>query len=703
MAKTELKNPKLYINRELSWLEFNQRVLEEGLDESLPLMERLKFLAITSSNLDEFFMIRVGGLSQLRRAGARKKDIAGLTPTQQLKQIAERVHRMIDEQTVGIHTVLGELREHGLSVLEPDQWNEDHRRFLRAYFLDEVMPVLTPLAVQELDPSPLIPALQLNIAAALRSEKNGESERVVVIPVPARFRRFVTIPSEQGVVLARLEDAIAANLEHMFPQSPVRATCPFRITRDGDMTVDSDETGDLLSAIESALIDRRRSSVMRLEVPRHADKALYKFLIDRWELDRTQVYAIDGMLNAKSLFELAGRPDFEELKIADWPPQPPRDLIGSKDLFETLRSQDVMLIHPYESFDPVVHFVEQAADDPDVLAIKQILYRTSGDSPIVSALERAAESGKEVTVLVELKARFDEAQNVQWARRLEDAGCHVIYGIVGYKTHAKALLVVRRESSRIRRYAHLATGNYNDKTALIYSDIGLMTSDSDLTADVAAFFNLLTGYSETVGWSQLTIAPTDLRTRFENLIEREIEMATPDHPGLIMAKTNSLQDPGICRALYRASKAGVNVMLNVRGICCLRPGLKRHSQNIRVVSIVDRYLEHARIFYFANGGNEEIYLSSADWMTRNIDKRLETLFPVRDKKRKRRLIHVLETYFADNVKAHTLNADGSWTRVRNDKAAIRAQERLYKEAVEAAKSGSPAPVRFQPVTRPKKR
>jgi polyphosphate kinase len=401
--------------------------------------------------------------------------------------------------------------------------------------------------------------------------------------------------------------------------------------------------------------------------------------------------------------ELANRRGFDNLKIDDWPPQVPRDLIGAEDLWQAVQDHDVLLYHPYESFDPVVKLVEQAADDPQTLAIKQTLYRTSGDSPIIRALARAAQNGKEVIALVELKARFDEWRNVNWARRLEDAGVHVIYGIAGFKTHAKALLIVRRESQHIRRYVHLATGNYNDRTARLYSDIGLLTCDRELVSDVAAFFNLLTGYSETIGWAKLAVAPIGLRQKFIDLIDREIQASTSDRPGLIMAKTNSLQDPEICRALYRASQAGVKVLLNVRGICCLRPGLPGKSENIEVRSIVDRFLEHARVFYFHNGGHEEVYLSSADWMQRNLSKRLELLFPVIDPGHRRRLIDALETYFADNVKAWRLLSDGTYERVGRKKKEprVRSQQIFYRAAVAAVRDAAHAEPRFRPLTRPK--
>lgn len=710
MAKTDLKSPALYINRELSWLEFNDRVLQEGLSADLPLMERLKFLAIVSSNLDEAFMIRVAGLMQQRSAGLRRRDAAGMTASQQLAAFSERAHRMVEQQTAGIRKALAELAGHGLHVLEPGDWTAAQEEFLNAHFSNEILPVLTPLAIQELDPCPLLPGLHLYVAAVLAPKDEGEDkdkgegkgeEQIVVVPVPAPFSRFVDLPSDEGARLARIEDVIARNIGMLFPRREILATTIFRVTRDADVEIDDDEAGDLLHVVEEAVLDRRRRAAVRLELTADPDRRLKRWLMQWLDVRTEDVYEIDGMLDATALMEIAGTQGFDNLKIPDWPPQPPRDLLGSQDLWQTMQDRDVLLFHPYESFDPVVQLVRQAAEDPQVLSIKQTLYRTSGDSPIIRALEQAAENGKEVTVLVELKARFDEARNVGWARRLEDAGCHVLYGIVGLKTHAKALLIVRREARRIRRYVHLATGNYNDKTARLYSDIGLMTCDRDLAGDVAAFFNLLTGCSEMVGWSKLAIAPTGLRQRFVDLIEREIQTSTPTAPGLIMAKMNSLEDKEVCQALYRASQAGVKIQLNIRGICCLRPGVKGVSTTIEVRSIIDRFLEHARVFYFRNGGHEEIYMSSADWMRRNLSKRLEILFPVTDATLRRRLVDILETCFNDNVKAHRLLLDGTYKRIAAKGPRVRAQESFYKDAVEAVRAAEQSPTQFRPLARPK--
>ncbi len=723
MPKNPLKSPKLYINRELSWLEFNHRVLQEGLNADLPLLERLKFLAIVGSNLDEFFSVRVAWLMQRHAAKTRRCDMAGMTPDEQLLAISRRVHRMIEEQSAGVRDLLEHLKQHGLHVWQRGEWTDVHRQFARAYFLREIEPILTPLALQQLSPSPLLPNLQLHVAGLLTGvaskeieSKEGEAvageskrktqpaERIVVVPVPTQLPRWVTLPAESGTHLARLEDVIAANLDAMYSDSRVLATAAFRISRDADVVLqDDEEIDDLLHAMEEVVLSRRRRTPVRLTISARPDPRVRTWLADWLKLRDEEIYEYDGDVpqEASALMELAARRGFDDLRIDDWPPQTPRDLIGAEDLWQAIQDHDVLLFHPYESFDPVVKLVEQAADDPQVLAIKQTLYRTSGDSPIIRALARAAQNGKEVVVLVELKARFDEWRNVNWARRLEDAGVHVIYGIAGFKTHAKALLIVRRQSQRIHRYVHLATGNYNDRTARMYSDIGLLTCDREIASDVAAFFNLLTGCSESVGWTKLAVAPIGLRQKILDLIEREIQVSTTDRPGLIMAKTNSLQDPAICQALYRASQAGVKVMLNIRGICCLRPGVAGFSDNIEVRSIVDRFLEHARVFYFRNGGHEEVYLSSADWMLRNLSKRLELLFPVLDPNHRRRLIEALETYFADNTKSWRLSSDGSYARVSRKGPRIRAQQKLYADAVEIARNAAHAAPQFRPLTRPK--
>jgi polyphosphate kinase len=702
--KKNIASPKLLLNRELSWLEFNDRVLREGMRSDVPLLERMKFLSIVSSNLDEFYMIRVAGLKQARAAGLRKQDPSGLTPAAQLVRVAERVGRMVADQSAALAELVAELAKKGVHLLSPEQYTDAQRRFLDDYFARDVQPALSPMAIDEMNPKPLLPHLRLHLAVLLKPTDSAEStERFAVVPIPPSISRFVTIPAGEGLHVARLEDVVALHAARLFPGHDVLATSAFRITRDSDVAVDDDESGDLLESLARAVRERSRRGVVRLEIAAGTDRALRKYLMELFRVGASDVYEIGGMLDLRDLMPLAGRPGLELLRYDDWPPQPARDLYNSEDIFASLRDHDVLLFHPYESFDPVVELARAAADDPGVLAIKQTLYRTTGDSPIVAALLQAARNGKQVTVLVELKARFDEARNISWARALEDAGCDVIYGIAGLKTHAKMLLVIRREEYGVRRYLHLSTGNYNDKTAKLYSDIGLMTTDKELTADAAAFFNLLTGYSQQVGWSKLTIAPAGLRQRILDLIEREIQSSTKTRPGLILAKINSLEDPEICRALYRAGQAGVTVQLNVRGVCRLRPGVKGVSETIEVVSIIDRYLEHSRIFYFRNGGHEEVYLSSADWMTRNLDKRLETFFPVTSPALRKRLVGILRTFFQDNVKASQLQSDGTWTSVSSKKKPFRAQEAFYRQAVEQYQAAQHNRLMFQPLKKARKK
>jgi polyphosphate kinase len=696
----DFKSPKFLINRDSSWLEFNDRVLQEGLRDDLPLAERLKFLAIVSSNLDEYFMIRTAGLLQQRMDEPRTLDPSGMTPGAQLDLISKRTHKMVAEQTDGIKDVFAELAHNGFHVLSKDQWTDEQAEFLRQHFNNEILPVLTPVAIEGLSPAPVLPGLQLFVAFSVSSGR--ARTKIVAVPVPGIFQRFVNIPTEGDTFVTPIEEVIAANAQTLFGDGRIVSAAFFRITRDADVSIQEDEAADLLSTIARAVRERRRRSAVRLEISANAESRMKRWLTKFLQLGSRDVYEVDGLLGASAIMQLVDLLPSEGLKSPDWPAQPARDINGSEDIWATIQEKDVLLFHPYESFEPVMKLVDEAANDPNVLAIKQTLYRTSGKSPLVQSLAAAAGNGKEVTVLVELKARFDESRNVNWALELEDAGCHVIYGIARLKTHAKAMLIIRREQGRIRRYAHLSTGNYNDRTAKLYSDIGLMTCNPGITADVAAFFNLLTGQSETVGWKQLTIAPTNLRQKFLDLIEREIQASTPGERGLIMAKLNALQDPVICQALYRASQAGVRVKLNIRGICVLRPGIKGVSDNIEVRSILDRYLEHSRIYYFRNGGHEEVYLSSADWMRRNLDRRLEILFPVLDSRAKARVMNILETGFEDNVQSWRLLPDGKYKRIEARGKKIRAQERFYNEARKVSSSAKQVHTRFRPLSRPEK-
>ena len=694
--------PEWYINRELSWLEFNQRVLSEGRNEDLPLAERLKFLAIVSSNLDEFFMVRVAGLHQQRAAGVRTREPSGMTPSQQLLAISGKAHAMVAQQDRALRDVFVQLQEHDFYWLRPTQWSPQQQGYLADMFENEIRPVLTPLAVQSLDPCPLLAGLQLFVALSVRKRGDEQAEqKLLVVPIPTHFDRFVTVPTSGRTCVATLEDIVIDNAVALVPGHEVVEHAVFRITRDADVEIRDDEAADLLQSIDDVVLARRRRGAVRLEISTDPSPQIRKWLLENLRLRKDEVYEINGLMDPKCLWSILDLGPLQGLRDPAWPPQLNAALVGQDNLWEAIQERDILLNHPYESFDPVVQLVERAAEDPGVLAIKQTLYRTSGNSPIVRALARAAAHGKEVTVLVELKARFDEANNVNWAHQLEDAGCHVIYGIAGLKTHGKALLVVRREPTRIRRYVHLGTGNYNDKTAKLYSDLGLLTCDDTLCADVASFFNLLTGLSETVEWQAITIAPTDLRKRFIELIDREIQVSTKERPGLIIAKMNSLQDQGLCDALYRASQAGVQIKLNIRGICCLRPGIKGLSETIEVTSIIDRYLEHARIYYFANGGREEVYLSSADWMRRNLDRRLEILFPLRTGKLRRRVLDMLNLYIGDNQKAWALQSDGSYCPIGKKGKKIRAQQKLYQQTLTALQEAQNVPRQYRPLKRPR--
>jgi polyphosphate kinase len=689
------KRSQLFLNRELSWLEFNHRVLDMAKRLTNPLLERMKFLAIFSSNLDEFFMIRIAGLLNQLRADVKKTDPSGLTVAQQMDLVIRKVNELITLHTETVRSVIEEFKLNGLALLRRHEWNADQRRYLKEYFQRTLMPTLTPLAVQELALCPLLPGLQLHIGITLEAAGDAPNP-ILVVPSPTAFSRFITLPTQEAPSIVAIEDIIADNASMLCGDRKVQSVDFFRLTRDADVSISEDEADDLLVSTEEAVLERRRRGAVRVEISADSSESLRRWIGSEFALDDKQFYPIHGLLDVRCFWELVFRSGLDHLRWEDWPPQKPRDLAGYDSIWEAVSHQDIMLYHPYETFDPVVELIQKAAEDADVLAIKQTLYRTSPESPIIDALVLAAEKGKEVTVLVELKARFDEARNVRWARRLEDAGCYVIYGVVGLKTHAKALLIVRRESGRIKRYVHLATGNYNDKTAKLYSDIGLFSCDNVLAADVSTFFNLLTGFSELVGMSKLVIAPTNLRRRLLDLIEREIRAGSADRPGTIIIKANSLEDKDICQALYKAAAAGVEIRLNIRGICCLRPGIKGVSENIEVISILDRYLEHARIYYFGNGGHPEVYLSSADMMGRNLDRRLETFFPITSNPLKDRLYDILLTCFSDNTHAWRLCQDGSYESLMPDKQPVRAQQVFYEQARDVTKAQK-SQFRFRPI------
>ncbi len=676
-AVRDLTDPSLYINRELSWLEFNYRVLEEALDTNAPLLERLKFLTIVSSNLDEFFMVRVAGLRRQVRSQTVQRGPDGLTAEEQLHAIAARCHAMVREQYACLcESVFPGLAKHGISMRRTGELSAEQARWVKDYFHRQVFPVLTPLALDPSHPFPHLRNRSLNLVVTLRKglppggSTAGQPLFLAVVQVPTGIPRLVQVPGA-GFQFVLLEDVIQDQISELFRGLLVTGCYPFRITRDSDLNFDEDEADDLLETIEQEVRKREWGDAVRLEVGGNCGPKALAELLGALEMSQDEVYSLDGPLNLADFMALYRLPEYAALKDEPFVAPIARPLQGKRDYFAAIREGDILLHHPYESFQSVVEFVQQAAEDPNVLAIKQTLYRTSGDSPIVAALARAAENGKQVTVLVELKARFDEENNISWARALERAGVHVVYGLVGLKTHCKVLLVVRREpgEERLRRYVHLGTGNYHPATARLYTDLGLLTCSLRFGQDVSRLFNVLTGFSEFPNWRKLSVAPVGLRDRLLELIERETALSEKGKDARIIAQLNSLADAGIARALYRASQAGVKVDLIVRGVCCLRAGIPGISSNIRVISIVGRFLEHSRIFYFRNGGDEEVYLCSADWMYRNFFRRVEAMFPVDDPTLKRRVIdEILCTKLADNVQARELQPDGSYRRVERKRS-----------------------------------
>ncbi|HZM49295.1 MAG TPA: polyphosphate kinase 1, partial [Vicinamibacteria bacterium] len=661
-AKSRKKEPELFLNRELSWLEFNARVLEEAMDPTTPLLDRLKFAIIVQSNLDEFFMVRVAALKHAIEEGDANPDAAGLRPRHQLLVVSERAHEMVERLGRTLtEEILPPLTEQGIRFVAYKDLEEPQRAFLGRYFTAEVLPALTPLAIDVSRPFPQLANLSLNIAILLAPPEGEEQPRLAVVQVPAGLRRLVRPLGGDGNTYVLLEEIIRAEMATLFPGQKVLEASAFRIARDAEMELDEEGGRDYLEAIEDELRKRRLSRVVRLEVEQGMGDTLLGILVQRLEIEVADVYYVRGPLDVRALWPLVELPALEQLREPAFKPQvslEPRELTN---VFHRISEGEILLHHPYESFDPVIAFVSQAAADPDVLAIKQTLYRTSGDSPVVQSLSRAAEAGKQVTVIVELMARFDEQSNIKWARSLEQSGAHVIYGIRGYKVHAKICLVVRRGPQGIERYVHMGTGNYNEKTARIYTDFGLMTADRAIGEDASAFFNALTGFGDPPRMKKLSMAPTTLRERFLRLIQREQRRAEEGQPAEIRAKMNSLVDEEMIRALYDASKAGVKIRLNVRGICCLRPGVKGVSETIEVLSVVDRFLEHSRVFHFRNGGEDEVYLASADWMSRNLDRRIELLFPVAPENRKK-VLDVLDAMFQDNVKGRRLQPDGTYRR-----------------------------------------
>lgn len=696
MKKLELNKPEYFYNRELSWLKFNLRVLKEAMFKEAPLLERLKFIAISASNLDEFFMVRVAGLWNSLDNGVEKLDAAGLSVRDQLEAIAESAHEQIRTQTKYLMALLGEMDTVGLHFRRVENLTDMGKDWLEEYYREVIYPVLTPMAVDASRPFPFLANKTQNLAVEL-IKSDGEHS-MGLIQVPSVLDRILEIPPEEKRTFVFLEDIIASHCQDLFKGCQILDVVPFRVTRDSDLDLEEEDSVDLLKEVEESLRKRKRGAAVRLEIFKTNNSRIKKFLEENLDVSDLEIYEINGPLDPTCFFKFTGLKGMWPWLHEPFVPQRPLELPNDSDLFAAIRQNDILLHHPYESFDPVVKLVSDAADDPQVLAIKQTLYRVSGNSPIVAALARAAENGKQVTVLVELKARFDEENNILWARRLEKAGCHVIYGLVGLKTHAKIILIVRKEDNGIKRYVHLGTGNYNDSTAKLYTDLGLMTANDEFGIDASAFFNLLSGYGEPPVWNKLVMAPLGLREKIYSLINNEINMVNMGKEGHIIAKMNSLIDYPVIQKLYEASAAGVHIDLIVRGICGLRTGIEGISENITVRSIVGRQLEHSRIFWFANGGEEQLYLSSADWMPRNLNDRVELFFPVETEEHIRRIKDLLDLYLRDNVGAHMMQSNGTYRRVHNKLEPVSAQAALY-EMAQLAVTGDKLPMeqRLQPV------
>jgi polyphosphate kinase len=691
----DITSSRCYMNRELSWLEFNQRVLEEAIDPSTPLLERIKFLAIVSSNLDEFFEVRVAGIKQQIENHSNDPGPDGLSATETFNGIHARVRRMVRDQYRLWHKeLIPALEEARICFHRIEDLTEQDRQWVRDYFFSEVHPVLTPLAIDPSHPFPQLLNKSLNIICVLGSRTPEQPVRYAIVQVPRVLNRLIELPGRPGgqhdyILLSHLVQEYGGSL---FPGTELDGAYPFRVTRNSDLYIDEEEVLNLLRTIEEELRNRNRGNAVRLEVEESCPPEVIDFLLKKFNLKTSDCYAVPGPLNLLRLMALCEIDAPVQLKFPPFSPFTIKPLQSDSSIFHTIRAKDLLLHHPYESFSSVVDLLEEAASDPKVLAIKMTLYRTSGDSPVVKALIRAAQSGKQVTVLVELKARFDEANNIAWARQMEDEGIHVVYGLVGLKTHCKTLMVVRRDHDRIRHYCHLGTGNYHTKTARLYTDIGMLTARPELAKEVAALFNAMTGMSPQPTFRHLLVAPFDMKRRFLEMIDREIDHARQGRSCGIFAKMNSLVDAEIIRALYRASMAGVKIVLMVRGICCLRPGLEGISEKITVRSIVDQYLEHSRIFLFENGGKRELYMGSADWMPRNLNRRVEVVFPVLDPDLKKRVIdQIIATFLVDNVKTRIINSQGLHERIKRspDDPPLRAQQVFMDAAKEEHGEESP--------------
>lgn len=678
-------DPQYYLNRECTWIKFNERVLRESVVPSNPLLEQLNFVAISASNLDEFFMIRVAGVKHLIESGVPHHDIAGMTPQEQFSAIETMVHKQVGQQYAYLNDIRDRLRGEGLRFVKPSELTEEQHIWLEQYFEREIYPVVTPMAVDPSHPFPFLSSLSLNLAVLLRRREGDSSVKTAILPVPSSvLDRIIKVPGtgdEKQFLF--LEDVLSTFAERFFLGCEILEATPFRVTRDADLDID-DDAEDLLAEVVKSLKKRKKGAAVRLELAVSASRMVKTLLMTELALEERDVYMIPGPLDCKVFFSFTGIEGYDHLRYAPAFPQPSWELekLHAPDMWQAISQQDIMVHHPYETFETVEKFVRLAATDPDVLAIKQTLYRVSSKSPIIAALAQAAENGKQVTVLMEVKARFDEENNIHMAAKLEKAGCHVIYGIMGLKTHSKITLVVRREEEGIQRYVHVATGNYNGKTARIYTDMGILTSNTLIGIDASAFFNLLSGYSDPPQWNKLAVAPLNLRQRIYEEIDQEIDWARKGKKALIIAKMNSLLDKKVIARLYEASQAGVRIQLIDRGICVLRPGVPGLSEHIEVHSIVGRYLEHSRLFYFYNNGKEDVFISSADWMPRNLNERVELMIPVEYPPHKERVKGILNLYFHDNVKAYAMNGDGTYRYLADTRRGepIHAQAMLQKEA-----------------------
>jgi len=673
MSEINLDNHKYYISKQFGWVEFNKRVLAEAQDSTTPLLERFKYLAIVASNLDEFVMVRVARLKDQIQSKYTGTDKAGLTPQEIFGKLEVKIHKLVEDQYQCFKNLLPELKKAGINFVNYNELTLEQKEYLTAYFKDTIYPVLTPRAIDESRPFPRLLNKSLNLGVRLKSSQQEEllphksgQDLFSVVRIPAVLPRLIELPNKNNnKFFIFLEEIIEEHLDYLFPSYQIQSVINFRITRNADVNLD-EKAQNLLMEMEEYIKRREKGFPVRLEIEARSDKKTKQFLMRSLNLSAKDVYEIWGPIDLTPFFDLPELEEYQDLTFSPLPPQPPVDFYEQEDIFAAIREKDRLVHHPYESFETIVKMIQKAATDPKVLAIKQTLYRVSENSPIVAALAKAADNGKQVTALVELKARFDEANNIEWARELEEAGCHVIYGLAGLKVHTKLLLIIRQEEDGIKRYVHTSSGNYNEKTAKLYNDIGFFTCKETFGADVSALFNLLTGYAAPPKWKKISVAPLDLRDTFIDWIKNEIDRVKAGSEGRIIAKMNALVDKEIIKALYRASRAGVEIDLIVRGMCCLKPGIEEVSENIRVISIVGRFLEHSRVYYFKNGGNQKLFLTSADWRPRNLDRRVEALFPIEDKEIKERLIKILKICLNDQVKASKQLPDGSYERITGE-------------------------------------